>query len=28
LYDLFIGDNGVLRSPTITVLESVCAFRY
>jgi hypothetical protein len=27
LDDLSIGDRGVLRSPTTTVLESICAFK-
>jgi hypothetical protein len=27
LNDLSIGERGVLKSPTITVLESVCAFK-
>jgi hypothetical protein len=28
LDDLSIGDRGVLKSPTTTVLESICAFRF
>jgi hypothetical protein len=24
--DLYIGSNGVLKSPTITVLKSMCAY--
>jgi hypothetical protein len=27
LYHLSIGDRGVLKSPTTTVLESICAFK-
>jgi hypothetical protein len=27
LDDLSIGDRGVLKFPTVTVLESVCAFK-
>jgi hypothetical protein len=27
LDDLSIGDRGVLKSPTTTVLESICAFK-
>jgi hypothetical protein len=27
LDDLFIGDKGVLKSPTTTVLKSACAFK-
>jgi hypothetical protein len=26
LDDLYIGDRGVLKSPTTTVLQSICAF--
>jgi hypothetical protein len=28
LDDLSIGDSGVFRSPTITVLGSICALRF
>jgi hypothetical protein len=28
LDDLYIGDRGVLKSPTITELRSICAFKY
>jgi hypothetical protein len=27
LDDLSVGDRGVLKSPTTTVLESICAFK-
>jgi hypothetical protein len=27
LDDLSIGDRGLLKSPTTTVLESICAFK-
>jgi hypothetical protein len=28
LDELSVGDRGVLKSPTTTVLESICAFKF